>query len=105
MGCMYGWVAYVGPGVAGGAFVSAALPAFAAADGHVVAGRVPALAAAISAAAASDHGVAMCAPTSAAAIAAAAAAAANPGGAVCENLEFSADAVLCTASLRCDVPP
>ena len=46
----------------GCAFVSAALPAFAAADGHGMAGRVPALAAAISAAAAADHGVAVCAP-------------------------------------------
>ena len=77
----------------------AAAPALAAPVGHGVAGRIPALAAAISAAAAADRGVGVCVPASATATAAAAAAAANPGGAICEHLEFSSNASFCTAFL------
>jgi len=58
------------------------MAAFAAEDGHGVAGRVPGVAAAVCAVAAADHGVAVCAPALAAATTAAEAAAANPGGAV-----------------------
>ena len=82
MGCMYGWVVYVGHGVPGRTLEFAATAAFAADDGHGVAGRMPGVAAANCAVAAADHGVAVCAPALAAATAAAEAAAANPGGAV-----------------------
>ena len=96
---MYGGAAHLGCGAA----MRTALPAFVAADGHCVASRMPAQAVAISGAAAASHGVGVCTPSLLTAPAAAEAAALNPWGSVCENFEFSADAVLCIASLRSDV--
>ena len=58
MGCKYGWVSYVGHGVAVRAPALAATTLFAAAVDHGVAGRAPALEVVDSAAAAVGHGVA-----------------------------------------------
>merc|ERR1711894_398874 len=99
LGCMYGGAAHLGCGAA----MRTALPAFVAADGPCVASRMPAQAVAIPSAASSSRGVGVCTPLLVTASAAAEASTLNPQGSVCKNLEFSADAVSCIASLRSDV--